>query len=69
MSGKTVFLSYRRDAAGKAFGRLIEQALTGRGYDVFLDVDSMEPGPWKEQLEREVPQRAPIAWAWLLRIP
>ena len=31
MSGKTVFLSYRRDAAGKAFARLIEQALPHRG--------------------------------------
>ena len=40
MSGKTVFLCYRRNAPGKAFARLIEQPLIHRGYNVFLDVDS-----------------------------
>ncbi len=58
MSGKTVFLSYRRDAAGKAFARLIEQALTHRGYDVFLDgivmidhliVRSRHEKPWTKR--------------------
>ena len=58
MSGKTVFLSYRRDTTGKAVARVIQQALTQRGYDVFLDVDSMDPGRWEEQLLREVPARA-----------
>ncbi|MBT8421476.1 MAG: toll/interleukin-1 receptor domain-containing protein, partial [Gammaproteobacteria bacterium] len=58
MTAKTVFLSYRRDAIGKPFARLIEQFLTGRGYDVFLDVDAMAPGIWAEQLQREVPARA-----------
>ena len=57
MSGKSVFLSYRRDAAGKLFARLIEQALTQRGYAVFLDVDSIESGHWKEQLYDQVPAR------------
>nr|VFJ52871.1 MAG: Tfp pilus assembly protein PilF [Candidatus Kentron sp. FM]VFJ54941.1 MAG: Tfp pilus assembly protein PilF [Candidatus Kentron sp. FM]VFK09932.1 MAG: Tfp pilus assembly protein PilF [Candidatus Kentron sp. FM] len=58
MNTKTLFLSHRRDAVGKAFARLIHQALTHRGYDVFLDVDNMEPGPWAEQLEREILARA-----------
>nr|VFK54661.1 MAG: Tetratricopeptide repeat-containing protein [Candidatus Kentron sp. TUN]VFK58106.1 MAG: Tetratricopeptide repeat-containing protein [Candidatus Kentron sp. TUN] len=55
---KTVFISYRRDAIGKLFARSIERELTHRGYDVFLDVDTMEPGVWVEQIEREIPARA-----------
>ncbi|VFM95182.1 MAG: TIR domain-containing protein [Candidatus Kentron sp. G] len=58
MTQKTVFLSHRRDAAGRGFARSMEQALTHRGYDVFLDVDAMESGRWAEQLRREVPCRA-----------
>nr|VFJ67960.1 MAG: Tetratricopeptide (TPR) repeat [Candidatus Kentron sp. FM]VFJ68758.1 MAG: Tetratricopeptide (TPR) repeat [Candidatus Kentron sp. FM]VFK17523.1 MAG: Tetratricopeptide (TPR) repeat [Candidatus Kentron sp. FM] len=58
MNAKTVFLSHRRDATGKASARAIERALTQRGYDVFLDVDAMAPGHWAEQLNREVPVRA-----------
>ncbi len=42
MSEKTVFISYRRDATGKAFARSIKQELTHHGYDVFLDVDCLD---------------------------
>jgi hypothetical protein len=58
VSAKTVFISYRRDAVGKPFARTVESALTQRGYDVFLDVDSIEAGAWAEQIRREVPGRA-----------
>ncbi|VFM96828.1 MAG: Tetratricopeptide repeat-containing protein [Candidatus Kentron sp. G] len=58
LNTKTLFLSHRRDPVGKAVAGRIHQALTHRGYDVFLDVDNMEPGPWAEQLEREIPARA-----------
>jgi len=39
MTGKTVFISYRRDSTGRYFARSLKEALTTRGYDVFLDVD------------------------------
>nr|VFK54301.1 MAG: Tetratricopeptide repeat-containing protein [Candidatus Kentron sp. TUN] len=55
MNDKTVFLSYRRDTTGKAFARSIERELTHHGYDVFLDVDTMESGPWPDQIERAIP--------------
>ncbi len=55
---KTVFISYRRDAAGKAVARSIADALTSRGYDVFLDVDSMTAGEWAQQIATQVPARA-----------
>ncbi len=58
MSAKTVFISYRRDAAGKSFARSIAQELTHRGYDVFLDVDSLDAGAWAAQIDREVPARS-----------
>ncbi len=58
MSEKTVFISYRRDATGKAFARSICQELTGKGYDVFLDVDTIESGRWADQILTEVPRRA-----------
>ena len=58
MSQKTVFISYRRDATGKSFARLLKQELTHRGYDVFLDVDSLDAGYWKDQILTQVPKRA-----------
>src|SRR6266404_7261338 len=58
MSAKTVFISYRRDATGKAFARSIKQELTRHGYDVFFDVDSMDSGRWEQQILTQVPQRA-----------
>ena len=58
MSAKTVFISYRRDALGKAFARSIKQELTRQGYDVFFDVDSIEPGNWADQIRAQVPLRS-----------
>jgi hypothetical protein len=58
MSAKTVFISYRRDAIGKAFARSLKQELTHRGYDAFLDVDSIDAGKWQEQILTQVPARA-----------
>ena len=58
MSGKTVFISYRRDTAGKGFARNLELALTSRGYDVFLDVDTLEVGKWADQILSEISRRA-----------
>ncbi len=55
MSAKTVFISYRRDDAGKAFARLLEQSLKHEGYDVFLDVESIDGGGWAEQILTQVP--------------
>ena len=57
MSSKTVFISYRRQT-GSTFAQLIRQALTLRGYDVFLDVHGTEAGQWAEQIKTEVPRRA-----------
>ena len=58
MSAKTVFLSYRRDFAGKAYARLLKQALTHHGYDVFLDVDHIDAGKWADQILTQVPLRS-----------
>jgi len=58
MSGKTVFISYRRDAVGRSFARSIKQELTHCGYDVFLDVDCVDAGQWAAQIITQVPQRA-----------
>lgn len=55
---KTVFISYRRDIAGKAVARTLTQALTQRGYDVFLDVDCIDAGKWEHQILAEVPRRS-----------
>jgi tetratricopeptide (TPR) repeat protein len=54
---KGVFISYRRDATGKAFARVLKLALVQGGYDVFLDVDSINAGLWEEQILAQVPQR------------
>jgi nucleoside phosphorylase/tetratricopeptide (TPR) repeat protein len=55
---RTAFISYRRDALGKAFARSLKTALTHNGYDVFLDVDSIDAGAWETQILSEVPKRA-----------
>lgn len=54
---KTVFISYRKDS-GSSFARSLEQALTSRGYDVFLDVDTIDAGRWADQIRDEVRSRA-----------
>jgi hypothetical protein len=58
MSAKTVFISYRRDPIGKAFARMLQQALKLQGYDVFLDVDNLDAGKWAEQILTQVPKRS-----------
>jgi tetratricopeptide (TPR) repeat protein len=58
MSAKTVFISYRRDAIGRAFARSLKQELTRHGYDAFFDVDSMDPGKWADQIRTEVSLRS-----------
>ena len=44
-----VYISYRRDG-GYEVARLVHDALTKRGYRVFLDVDSLRSGPFDKQL-------------------
>jgi len=58
MSEKTVFISYRRDPTGKFFARSLKEALTQKGYDVFLDVDCIDAGQWATQILTQVPKRA-----------
>ena len=58
MSAKTVFLSHRRKDFGKHFARLLEQALTHKGFDVFLDVETIEAGKWETQILAGVAQRS-----------
>lgn len=58
MSRKTVFISYRRDSTGRLFARSVERELTRDGYDVFLDVDSIDSGKWADRILTEVPCRA-----------
>lgn len=58
MGSKTVFISYRRDAAGKGFAQAINLALTARGYDVFLDVITVAAGRWEKQILAQVPEQA-----------
>jgi hypothetical protein len=58
MSEKTVFISYRHDATGNAFARLVHGNLTSRGYDAFIDVENLVSGKWEEQIRIQVPRRA-----------
>lgn len=58
MSEKTVFISYRRNGFGRYFARSLELALTQRGYDVFLDVDSINSGNWSEQILSQAQKRS-----------
>ena len=57
-SQRKIFISYRRDPAGKALARSLKTALEHKGYDVFLDVDSMDAGAWEAQVLSEVARRA-----------
>ena len=54
---KTVFISYRKKT-GSGFARNLELALTNRGYDVFLDVDTIDAGRWADQIQNEVRSRS-----------
>jgi len=44
-----VFLSYRRDG-GETMAVLLRDRLAARGYRVFLDIESLNPGAFNEQL-------------------
>ena len=44
-----VFISYRRDG-GDVTAKYLRDALTERGYKVFLDVESLRNGPFNEAL-------------------
>ena len=44
-----VFLSYRRDG-GETMAILLRDRLVLKGYRVFLDVESLNPGSFNEQL-------------------
>ncbi len=57
MSGKTVFISYRRET-GSGFAHAIAGPLKNEGYDVYLDVKTNEAGEWAAQILTQVPQRA-----------
>ena len=48
--GNDIFISYRRDG-GFEVARLVHDALTKRGYRVFLDVESLRSGPFNKQLD------------------
>ena len=49
MENCQIFISYRRDGGEHLAGR-IEDRLTGLGYSVFLDVESMKAGRFDEQI-------------------
>ena len=53
---KTIFLSYRR--ATPYHARLIHTELKNRGYDVFMDVESMDSGAFARIILREIEARA-----------
>ncbi len=54
---KTVFISYRR-AVSWAIARLVYNYLRGQGYDVFMDVESLDAGQFDTILLRQIEARA-----------
>src|SRR5258708_40038258 len=52
---RRVFISYRR--RDRYFARCIYQALLGRGYDVFLDVDTMGNGKFNPMIYKQIAAR------------
>ena len=58
MSAKTVFLSHRRKDFGKHFARSVQLALKVQGFDVFLDVETIEAGKWETQILAGIDQRS-----------
>ena len=54
---KTVFISYRR-AASSYFSRAIFQDLRSHGYDVFLDVESIDSGGFENVIMNQIAARA-----------
>ncbi|RPJ00842.1 MAG: toll/interleukin-1 receptor domain-containing protein [Chloroflexi bacterium] len=53
---KTVFISYRRTNTFHA--RAVHQALCSRGYDVFLDVESINSGAFEQVILAQIDARA-----------
>lgn len=58
MSARTVFLSHRRNDFGKHFARTVQLALKAEGFDVFLDVETIEAGKWETQILAGIAQRS-----------
>jgi tetratricopeptide (TPR) repeat protein len=54
---KTVFISYRRKPAAY-IARAIRQDLVQHGYDVFMDVEDLDAGTFKEVIENQIKARA-----------
>ena len=54
---KTVFISYRR-AASSFLARAIFQNLTASGYDVFMDVESIDSGTFDTIILNQIAARA-----------
>lgn len=57
MEQKTVFISYRR-ALSKHFARSVFLALTGQGFDVFLDVNTIDSGDFDRIILNQIGARA-----------
>jgi hypothetical protein len=53
---KGVFISYRRET-GADVARVIQSFLEGKGYDVFLDVDTLQSGHFDDQLLAQIGSR------------
>jgi hypothetical protein len=51
-----VFISYRR-ARGSFFARAVFQHLTGRGYDVFMDNESLDSGEFRRIILGQIDAR------------
>ena len=54
---KTVFISYRR-SSGKHLAQLIFQDLESHGYDVFLDVNTLDGGAFDQVILNQIATRA-----------
>lgn len=53
----SVFISYRRSTSW-AYARLVYEHLTRRGYDVFMDVESIDAGSWERVIFSQIAARA-----------
>ena len=58
MSQKTVFISYRRKNGSSTLAQLLRIFLTDRGYETFVDIPSVGPGRWEQQILSKVPYSA-----------
>jgi TIR domain len=53
---KKVFISYRR-ALSSGFARSVYQHLTGKGYDAFMDVESLDSGEFRRIILGQIKAR------------